>query len=75
MKKPGLAFVFNFLLAGAGLAYLGLWLWAVIDLAATLGVAFLIVEYSPDQLGLAGTIIPVINGVLAMSIARSKNAS
>jgi hypothetical protein len=75
MKKPGLAFVLNFLIAGAGLAYLGLWLWAVIDLAATLGIAFLVVEYGPDQLGLAGTLVPVINGVLALMIARSRNAS
>ena len=75
MKKPGLAFVFNFLLAGAGLAYLGMWAWAVVNLAVTLAIAYAVMQYAPDQLGLAGTIVPAINGVLALSIARAKNAS
>ena len=75
MKKPGLAFVFNFLLAGAGLAYLGMWVWAVVNLAVTSAIAYMVVQYAPDQLGLAGTVVPAINGVLALSIARAKNTS
>ena len=75
MKKPGLAFVFNFLLAGAGLAYLGMWVWAAVNLAVTIVIAYGVVLYAPEQLGLAGAIVPAINGVLAMSVARAKNAS
>ena len=36
MKKPWVAFLCNFLLAGAGFAYLGKWMWAVADLFVTL---------------------------------------
>jgi hypothetical protein len=74
MKKPGLAFVFNFLLAGAGLAYLGMWVWAVVNLAVTSVIAYMVVRYAPDELGLAGAVVPALNGVLALSIARAKNA-
>ena len=75
MKKPGLAFVFNFLLAGAGLAYLGMWVWGVVNLVVTLVIAYMVIQYAPEQIGLAGTVVPIVNGVLALSIARAKNAS
>ena len=41
MKKPFLAFLFSFLLPGAGLAYIGKWKWAVINLVVVLLVGVL----------------------------------
>lgn len=38
MKKPMVAFLLSFILPGAGLAYLGKWTWAFINL----GVAILV---------------------------------
>jgi hypothetical protein len=51
MKKPGLAFVFNLLLAGAGLAYLGMWVWAVVNLAATSVIAYMVGRVPKQQNG------------------------
>jgi hypothetical protein len=41
MKKPSVAFLLNFLLPGAGLAYLGKWKWAIINLAVVLLIGIL----------------------------------
>ena len=73
-KKPWAAFGLNFLLAGAGLAYLGMWRAAVMDLAASVLVAILIAVYAPQQLGVAGWLVPIANGVFAVVIARSRFA-
>lgn len=75
MKKPWLAFLLNFLLAGAGLAYLGLWLWAVVNLLVTVACGFGMFFYVPaSQQSWIEILLPVINGIIAQAIAQSKNA-
>jgi hypothetical protein len=73
-KKPWVAFVLNYLLAGAGLAYMGMWRPAVMDFAVSAIIAVLIVIYAPAQLGLAAWLVPIANGVLAVVIAKSNYA-
>ena len=55
MKKPIVAFTLSFLLPGAGLAYLGRWKWAFINLGVVLLVgvaaAFLLSEETLHQYG------------------------
>jgi hypothetical protein len=55
MKKPIVAFTLSFLLPGAGLAYLGKWKWALINLGIVLLVgvaaAFLFSEQTLHQYG------------------------
>ena len=75
MKKPWLAFLLNFLLAGAGLAYLRLWLWAVVNLVGVLFLGFVLTRYvAADQLGWVFIALPVVNGILAQAVAQSMNA-
>lgn len=74
MKKPWLAFLLSLLVAGAGIAYLGKWGWAVLNLAAALAVGVLLVLYAPNLLNMAYIVVPVINGSIAMSIANDMNA-
>jgi hypothetical protein len=75
MKKPWLAFILNFLLAGAGLAYLGMWLWGIVNLLVALALGVGIVFYVPaSQQSWLEIVLPVVNGVLAQAIAQSKNA-
>lgn len=49
MKRPFVAFLLSFLLPGAGLAYLGLWKWALINLLAVLVVGFLLAFLLPEE--------------------------
>ncbi len=75
MKKPWLAFLLNFLLAGAGLAYLRLWLWAVVNLLVAVACGFAMFFYVPaSQQSWLEILLPVINGILAQAIAQAKNA-
>ena len=75
VKKPWLAFVLNFLLAGAGLAYLGLWAWAFVNLIVALAAGVCLAFFFPSsQLGWLEIMLPVINGVVAQAIAKSMNA-
>ena len=73
MKKPWVAFLLNFILAGAGIAYLGMWGWAAVNLAVTLGIGFVLAFRFPDAISVASTVIPVMNGVIAMQIAKQMN--
>jgi hypothetical protein len=73
MKKPWLAFLLNLLLAGAGFGYLGKWAWAVLDFFVTIGVGLLVLHFYPDSVYMVSTVMPVVNGSLAMSVARSMN--
>jgi hypothetical protein len=50
MKKPIVAFLLSFLLPGAGLAYLGKWKWAVINLAVVLLVGILAAFLLPEDI-------------------------
>ncbi len=73
-KKLWVAFGLNYLLGGAGLAYLGMWRAAVMDFAATAIIAALIAIYAPDQVRIAVWLVPIANGVLAAVIAQSSFA-
>lgn len=42
MKSPGFAFFLNFILPGAGLAYIGKWKWGLINFAVVLVVGMLV---------------------------------
>lgn len=75
MKKPWLAFLLNFLLVGAGLAYLGMSAWGVVNLIFALALGVVLVSYVPaSQLGWIEIVLPVANGVLAQAITQSRNA-
>ncbi|MDB6029285.1 MAG: hypothetical protein JWM68_5508 [Verrucomicrobiales bacterium] len=78
MKKPFLAFLLSFLLPGAGLAYLGKWKWAIINLSVVLGIGLLLAFILSDEVfekcirpiaaGLAGG-----SGGLAQLLAKQMN--
>lgn len=74
MKKPWLAFLLNFLLAGAGLAYLGMWGWAVLNLAVVLLLGFVLAATAPDSIGPLSAGLAAASGGLAMALAQSMNA-
>ena len=50
MKKPLLAFTLSFFLPGAGLAYLGKWKWAFINLGVVLLVGVVLALVLPDEM-------------------------
>ena len=74
MKKPWLAFLRNFLFAGAGFAYLGQWMWAVVNFFVAVALGFVIVHYIPASLSTASAVVAAVNGSIAMSAAKSMNA-
>ncbi len=74
MKKPWIAFLLNFLLAGAGFAYLGKWAWAGINLVAAIVVGIIVYHFSPDSMSTASIVVGATSGSLAMSTARAINA-
>lgn len=74
MKKPWVAFLLNFLVAGAGFAYLGKWAWAGINFIAAIALGFAIYHFSPESLNIASTVVAATSGSLAMSAAKSMNA-
>ena len=74
MKKPWLAFLLNFLFAGAGLAYLGNWGWAVLNFITVIALGFVLVAVAPDSLGPASAGLAAASGGLAMAVAQSMNA-
>ena len=57
VKKPWLAFLLSFLIAGAGFAYLGKWTWALLNLSGAIAVGLVIYRFSPDSLSMASTVI------------------
>lgn len=50
MKNRTVALVLNSLLPGAGLAYLGRWKWAILNLSVVLFVGILTVSLLPDEI-------------------------
>jgi TM2 domain-containing membrane protein YozV len=78
VKRTSVAFLLNFLLPGAGLAYLGKWRWAIINLAVVLLVGILAAFLLPEDifdsyiryvaLGCAGG-----SGALAQQLAAQMN--
>jgi hypothetical protein len=75
VKKPWLAFLLNLLLAGAGLAYLGMWAWGVVNLIVAMAVGVVLALSVPaSQLEWLEIVLPVVNGVMAQVLAQSHNA-
>jgi hypothetical protein len=74
MKKPWIAFVLNFLIAGAGFAYLGKWAWAGINFAAAIAIGLVVYHFSPDSLNTASVIVAAASASLAMTTAKTMNA-
>jgi uncharacterized membrane protein YjjP (DUF1212 family) len=74
MKKPWIAFLLNFLVAGAGFAYLGKWAWAGINFGAAIAVGIVLYYLSPDSVSTASIVVAATSGSLAMSTAKSMNA-
>jgi uncharacterized membrane protein YjjP (DUF1212 family) len=74
MKKPWLAFLLNFLLAGAGFVYLGKWTWAAINFFGAIAVGLAFAHYAPGQLGIVSAAVGALSGGLAKSAAQSMNA-
>jgi hypothetical protein len=66
-KKPWVAFLLSIFLTGAGLAYLGKWGWAVLNLLAALGIGYAAIMVYPEFA------VPVGFGVLAGSAIMAKN--
>jgi hypothetical protein len=50
MKKPILAFALSFILPGAGLAYLGKWKWAAINIGTVLLLGVALVFCLPEEI-------------------------
>lgn len=74
MKKPWLAFLINFLVAGAGFAYLGKWKWAAINFFGAIAVGLVFFHYAPDRINIVSAAMGALNGGLARSAAQSVNA-
>lgn len=50
MKKPFVAFLLSFLLPGAGLAYLGKWKWAIVNLLVVLAIGLILGLILSDEI-------------------------
>jgi len=74
VKKPWLAFLLNFLLAGLGFAYLNRWLWALADFLITIMLGIALYQLFPNSFTWLTAAIPATNGILAMNMARYWNA-
>jgi predicted amidophosphoribosyltransferase len=74
MKKPWLAFLLNFLIPGAGLAYLGMWGWAVLNLVVALLLGVVMAAAAPDAIGPLSAGLAAASGGLAMALAQNTNA-
>ena len=72
-KKPWVAFLLSILLTGAGLAYLGKWGWAVLNLVAALGIGILVAFTLPDASSPVGIGILVGSAMLAKTLAEKMN--
>lgn len=74
MKKPWVALLCNFLLAGAGFVYLGKWKWAVADFLITMLLGVALYRFFPNSFSWITAAIPATNGLLAMNMTRFWNA-
>jgi hypothetical protein len=73
MKKPWIAFLLNFLVAGAGFAYLGKWAWAGINFAAAIAIGLIVYHFSPNSLNTASVIVAAASASFAMTTAKTMN--
>lgn len=74
MKKPWIAFLLSFLVAGAGFVYLGKWTWAILNFFAAIAVGLIVYRFSPDSISIASTAVAAASGSLAMTAAKTMNA-
>jgi len=74
MKKPWIAFLLSFLVAGAGFVYLRKWTWAILNFFGAIAVGLIVYRFSPDSLSMASTIVAAASGSLAMTAAKTMNA-
>jgi TM2 domain-containing membrane protein YozV len=74
MKKPWLAFLLSFLIAGAGFLYLGKWKWAVINFLGAIAVGIVVAYTIPDQASTVAAGVAVVSGGIAANVARSMNS-
>ncbi len=79
MKKPILAFTLSFFLPGAGLAYLGKWKWAAVNLGVVLLFSVAFGFFLPeDVLARNGRYIAIAlggaSGGLAQALAKQINS-
>jgi hypothetical protein len=74
MKKPWLAFLLNFIVAGAGFAYLGRWAWAGINFVAAITIGLIVYRFSPDSLNTASVFVAAASASFAMTTAKAMNA-
>ena len=75
MKKPRIAFLLSFLVAGAGFVYLSKWTWAILNFFGAIAVGLIVYRFSPDSLSMASTIVAAASGSLAMTAAKTMNAN
>jgi hypothetical protein len=75
VKKPWVAFLLSFLVAGAGFAYLSKWTWAILNLSGAIAVGLVVYRFSPDSLSIASTAVAAASGSLAMTAAKTMNAN
>ncbi len=74
LKKPMIAFILNFLVAGAGFAYLGKWKWAAVNLVAVIAVGIFFANAASDSLTVVSIAIAALDGGIAKTFAEKMNA-
>jgi len=72
-KKPWVAFLLSILLTGAGLAYLGKWGWALLNLFGAIAICVVAAFIYPDIVSPLGLGIGVGSAVLAKNLAEKMN--
>ncbi len=72
-KKPWVAFLLSILLTGAGLAYLGKWGWAVLNLAVAIVAVVIAQNIFPELAAPLGIGIACGSAVLAKNLAEKMN--
>jgi hypothetical protein len=74
-KKPWVAFLLSFLLPGAGLAYLGQWGWAVLNLVVAIGVPIIAIQVYPDLASPLAIGLGVGSAVMAKNMTERMNVA
>src|SRR5271170_868270 len=74
MKKPWIAFILNFLVAGAGFGYLRKWAWTGINFVIAIPTGIIVYHFSPDSPNTASVIVAAASGSFAITTAKTMNA-
>ncbi len=72
-KKPWVAFLLSILLTGAGLAYLGKWGWAALNLLTAIAIGVVLAFTFPDAASPVGIGVLVGSAVMAKNLAEKMN--